>query len=63
MQRAQRRGACVSERFWFRRDVGAPPPPGQQPRETAADDAAADQYEEMTVTEIVNGKVRTYYTV
>ncbi|XP_013193131.1 glutamate--cysteine ligase isoform X1 [Amyelois transitella] len=43
MQRAQRRGACVSSRFWWRRDV--------QPRA-----AGPDHYAEMTIDEIVNGK-------
>ncbi|XP_068628616.1 glutamate--cysteine ligase [Battus philenor] len=50
MQRAQRRGACASQRFWWRRDVGAPH--GVAPH--APD--AHDQYAEMTIDEIVNGK-------
>ncbi|CAG4923557.1 unnamed protein product [Colias eurytheme] len=41
MQRAQRRGACTQEKFWFRRDVRSPD---------------ADVYAEMTINEIVNGK-------
>ncbi|XP_045541951.1 glutamate--cysteine ligase catalytic subunit isoform X2 [Papilio machaon] len=52
MQRAQRRGACLSERFWWRRDVGAPAAPGLTPH--APD--ASDQYAEMSIDEIVNGK-------
>ncbi|KPI93415.1 Glutamate--cysteine ligase catalytic subunit [Papilio xuthus] len=52
MQRAQRRGACLSERFWWRRDVGAPAAPGLTPQ--APD--ASDQYAEMSIDEIVNGK-------
>ncbi|XP_041973973.1 glutamate--cysteine ligase catalytic subunit [Aricia agestis] len=47
MQRAQRRGACVRERFWWRRDVRAPA--------DAAHDSPA-LYAEMTIDEIVNGK-------
>ncbi|XP_045454710.1 glutamate--cysteine ligase isoform X2 [Melitaea cinxia] len=42
MQRAQRRGACGEQRFWWRRHVRAPAP--------------GDDYLEMTVNEIVNGK-------
>lgn len=47
MQRAQRRGACGEQRFWWRRHVRAPAAP-----------PAGDDYLEMTVNEIVNGKVR-----
>ncbi|KAM3966577.1 glutamate--cysteine ligase [Aphomia sociella] len=57
MQRAQRRDACLKQKFWWRRDVGAPsttspttPTPPQRPTEHA------DQYAEMTIDEIVNGK-------
>ncbi|XP_049887641.1 glutamate--cysteine ligase catalytic subunit [Pectinophora gossypiella] len=50
MQRAQRRAACLSERFWWRRDVGAPA------KVAPAAPDAPDQYAEMTVDEIVNGK-------
>ncbi|CAK1548462.1 unnamed protein product [Leptosia nina] len=41
MQRAQRRGACTQQKFWFRRDVRSPD---------------VDVYAEMTIDEIVNGK-------
>ncbi|CAK1599941.1 unnamed protein product [Parnassius mnemosyne] len=50
MQRAQRRGACATQRFWWRRDVGAPADVATQ----ATDQH--DNYAEMTVDEIVNGK-------
>ncbi|KAG6452581.1 hypothetical protein O3G_MSEX007719 [Manduca sexta] len=46
MQRAQKRGAVLSERFWWRRDVGAP----SDVARLATD--PADQYAEMTVDEI-----------
>ncbi|XP_052737128.1 glutamate--cysteine ligase catalytic subunit [Bicyclus anynana] len=52
MQRAQRRGAVTSQRFWWRRDVGAPravlraPPAHDSP----------DEYLEMSVQDIINGK-------
>ncbi|CAH2068772.1 unnamed protein product, partial [Iphiclides podalirius] len=52
MQRAQRRGACASQRFWWRRDVGAPPEVAPH----SADAHDHDQYAEMTIDEIVNGK-------
>lgn len=50
MQRAQRRGACREQKFWFRRDVGASRDVAPQASDTA------DQYAEMTINEIVNGK-------
>ncbi|CAH0722674.1 unnamed protein product, partial [Brenthis ino] len=50
MQRAQRRGACTQQRFWWRRDVGAP----GDVAPLAPD--ARDQYLELTVHEIVSGK-------
>ncbi|KAI5635345.1 glutamate-cysteine ligase domain-containing protein [Phthorimaea operculella] len=49
MQRAQRRGACLNERFWWRRDIGAP-------KDVAPAVDTPDQYAEMTINEIVNGK-------
>ncbi|CAG9782921.1 unnamed protein product [Diatraea saccharalis] len=54
MQRAQRRGACLNQKFWWRRDVGAPRDVAPQ----ATDNT--DQYEEMTINEIVNGKDTTF---
>ncbi|XP_053600985.1 glutamate--cysteine ligase catalytic subunit [Plodia interpunctella] len=47
MQRAQRRGAVQSGRFWWRRDVGAPSTPAHKDSQL---------YAEMTIDEIVNGK-------
>lgn len=52
MQRAQRRNACLSEKFWWRRDVGAPTDLAKQTRDPS------ELYAEMTIDEIVNGKVR-----
>ncbi|XP_004924668.1 glutamate--cysteine ligase catalytic subunit [Bombyx mori] len=50
MQRAQRRGACLNEKFWWRRDVGAP-------RDVAPPHSdATDEYHEMSINDIVNGK-------
>lgn len=50
MQRAQRRNACLSEKFWWRRDVGAPTDLAKH----VAD--PNELYTEMTIDEIVNGK-------
>ncbi|CAE7154693.1 unnamed protein product [Rhizoctonia solani] len=57
MQRAQRRNAVHGEKFWFRKEVG---PTGESVngasdsrlRATGVD----DEYEQMTINEIVNGK-------
>lgn len=54
MQRAQRRDAYRQQRFWWRQDVGAP---------NSVAPAVSDQtdkYAEMTINEIVNGKVGTF---
>uniref|UniRef100_A0A2A4JI27 Glutamate--cysteine ligase n=1 Tax=Heliothis virescens TaxID=7102 RepID=A0A2A4JI27_HELVI len=50
MQRAQRRNACLSEKFWWRRDVGAPTDLAKQTGDPN------ELYAEMTIDEIVNGK-------
>lgn len=50
MQRAQRRNACLSQKFWWRRDVGAPTDLAKQ------NEHSSDIYSEMTINEIVNGK-------
>lgn len=55
MQRAQRRGACLGQKFWWRRDVGAP----SSVAPLATD--ASEEYAEMTIDEIVSGKVAHPY--
>ncbi|KAJ8734851.1 hypothetical protein PYW08_014101 [Mythimna loreyi] len=50
MQRAQRRNACLSEKFWWRRDVGAPTDLAKQTCDPN------ELYTEMTIDQIVNGK-------
>ncbi|CAE6535453.1 unnamed protein product [Rhizoctonia solani] len=55
MRRAQQRDAVHAEKFWFRKDVR----PTAQESLTGASNgrhAAADEYDEMTIDEIVNGK-------
>ncbi|GBP31256.1 Glutamate--cysteine ligase catalytic subunit [Eumeta japonica] len=51
MQRAQKRDACRSSTFWWRKDVGAP---GRVAPQTGHADNEPCQ--EMTIDEIVNGK-------
>ncbi|XP_075982985.1 glutamate--cysteine ligase [Anticarsia gemmatalis] len=53
MQRAQRRDACLSQKFWWRRDVGAPTDLAKQNNDPKLE---SDLYAEMTIDEIVNGK-------
>ncbi|CAB3237386.1 unnamed protein product [Arctia plantaginis] len=50
MQRAQRRNACLEQKFWWRRDVGVPADLAKQNTDST------DIYSEMTINEIVNGK-------
>ncbi|XP_072935895.1 glutamate--cysteine ligase isoform X2 [Epargyreus clarus] len=54
MQRAQRRGACLGERFWWRCDVRAPPAAAAPPAAPAAPPREPCQL--LTIDEIVNGK-------
>lgn len=51
MQRAQKRDACLTEKFWWRRDVGVPNDITLHANESS------ELYAEMTIDEIVNGKV------
>ena len=83
MQRAQRRDAVLSEKFYFRKDIF---PPGSTPSSASSNDSESrlkkerklrncypslpkpangykvgpvqSEYEEMTLQEIMNGKVR-----
>jgi glutamate--cysteine ligase catalytic subunit len=51
MQRAQKRDACLNQKFYFRKNI-------ERNAETISDAAAADELVEMTVNEIVNGSDR-----
>ena len=56
MERAQRRGAVTRETFWFRKDVFSKP--------GSKDDAmkpVEEEYEEMTMNEIFNGKASSCF--
>lgn len=50
MQRAQKRNGVLTEKFWWRRDVGAPTDLAKQTNDSN------ELYAEMTIDEIVNGK-------
>ena len=54
MQRAQERDAVLNQKFWFRKDLAAQnsgAPSG------ASVETSGDTYTEMTISEIINGKV------
>ncbi|KAL5639422.1 hypothetical protein ACGC1H_006807 [Rhizoctonia solani] len=59
MRRAQRRDAVRGEKFWFRKDVR---PTARKSLNGVSNGnhvaSMEDEYEEMTINEIVNGKVR-----
>ena len=55
MQRAQKRDAVLNQKFWFRKDLAA-----QNSTASVVTSPALDQeetYVEMTISEIINGKV------
>lgn len=51
MQRAQKRDAVLVEKFWFRKDLS------EQSSSSVPLDQESDQFIEMTINEIINGKV------
>jgi glutamate--cysteine ligase catalytic subunit len=55
MQCAQKRGAALNQKFWFRKDVttGDSPSCCQTPTSGSPD----DEYMLMSLSEIINGKV------
>lgn len=53
MQKAQKRNACLGEQFWFRKDVTERPADGAEAEGAAAGE---DEYELMTIDQIINGK-------
>ena len=63
MQRAQKRDAVRTQKFWFRKDLATKDSP------TSVSDACArpvdpdgPSYIEMTISEIINGKVSVFNT-
>lgn len=60
MQTAQKRDAVLNEKFYFRKNVFTSRTPNGQPG-TPANEEDEDEYELMTMNEIVNGKVNIIY--
>ncbi|XP_053666037.1 glutamate--cysteine ligase [Anopheles marshallii] len=75
MQNSQKRGAVLTERFWFKKNItgipragqgsvaeGEPLPTGQEPQQNGTTDepattgSATDEFELMTIDQIINGK-------
>lgn len=57
MQRAQKRDACRQGKFWWRKDISTGVTPPEASRHCNLESCAIDQYEEMSINEIINGKV------
>lgn len=61
MQKAQKRNACLSEKFWFRKEVTTQisPPEANRCCKGSKNCEPTDraEYTAMTVNEIINGKV------
>lgn len=63
MQKAQKRNAAKEEKFWFRKDITthiSPPEANEccKKGKTNCDLKDCDMFGELTVNEIINGKVR-----
>lgn len=56
MQRAQKRDAVLNQKFWFRKD-----PAAQNTEGASAPTAPEDCCVEMTINEIINGKVTSFF--
>lgn len=57
MQTAHKRNAVLTEKFYFRKNVFTNHIPNGQPRASVNEDDE-DEFELMTLNEIVNGKVK-----
>lgn len=58
MQNAQKRGACLNQTFWFRKDITtqiSPPEANECCKKGYAN--CCDAFEPMTINQIINGKV------
>lgn len=55
MQKAQKRNACLNQQFWFRKDVTGSQTNGEA-AESASKNNIEDEYELMTIDQIINGK-------
>lgn len=65
MQNAQKRGACLNQKFWFRKDITTQISPPEANKcckgTTNCDMVVCDQFIPLTVNEIINGKVCIIY--
>lgn len=66
MKNAQKRNACLTEQFWFRKDITttiSPPEANKCCKGTSScDPNNCDIYTPMTVNQIINGKVRILFS-
>ncbi|XP_017767969.1 PREDICTED: glutamate--cysteine ligase catalytic subunit [Nicrophorus vespilloides] len=58
MRTAQKKGACLNEKFWFRKDITTQisPPEANECCKGASNGSNCDVFTKMTVNEIINGK-------
>lgn len=54
MQNAQKRNACLNEKFWFRKNVTGQQTNGESTN--ATENGIEDEYELMTIDQIINGQ-------
>lgn len=54
MQNAQKRNACLSEKFWFRKNATVSPPTNGATN-GSTENGIHDEYDQMTVDQIING--------
>lgn len=59
MQNAQKRNACLGEKFWFRKDITTTvsPPEANKCCKGTTNLKECDIYTQLTISEIINGKV------
>lgn len=61
MENAQKRGACLSGKFWFRKDITttvSPPEANECCKKGFV--SCCDVYEPMTINQVINGKVSIF---
>lgn len=62
MKNAQKRNACLTEKFWFRKDITTHVSPPEANRcckgsMQSCEPEVCDVYTQLTINEIINGKV------
>lgn len=62
MKTAQKRNAYCSEKFWFRKNISGKNDPGSDKPtlNTSSDQTNMDEYELMTINQIINGNETTF---